>query len=80
MTLQIRDERARVLAEELARKRKVTMTTAVIQALEESLQAEAAKVPLAQRIARISSKLKAEAGPSGRSLDKDEIDYMWGHS
>ncbi|SFB23977.1 hypothetical protein SAMN03159496_02442 [Rhizobium sp. NFR07] len=78
MTLQIRDERARELAEELARKRKVTMTTAVIQALEEELKRETAKVPLSQRIARMADELKAQAGPNGRMPSKREIDDMWG--
>ncbi|OYY11465.1 MAG: hypothetical protein B7Y01_01765, partial [Xanthobacter sp. 17-67-6] len=49
-TLQIRDERARVLAEQLAARRKVTMTEAVIQALEGELTREKDKEPLASRL------------------------------
>ncbi|WJH41256.1 type II toxin-antitoxin system VapB family antitoxin [Aliirhizobium terrae] len=78
MTLQIRDARARELAEKLARKRKVTMTAAVIQALEEELKRETAKVPLSQRIARIAGDLKAQGGPNGRVPSKQEIDDLWG--
>jgi antitoxin VapB len=79
MTLQIRDDRARALAQELAAKRKVTMTEAVIQALESELRRETEKQPLADRIARIAAIAAAEAGPGGRAMTKDEIDEMWGH-
>ncbi|WP_342237128.1 type II toxin-antitoxin system VapB family antitoxin [Inquilinus sp. OTU3971] len=79
MTLQIRDDRARALARELAARRKVTMTEAVIQALEGELRREAQKEPLADRIARIAAIAAAEAGPGGRAMTKDEIDEMWGH-
>jgi len=78
MTLQIRDERARELAETLAKKRNVTMTTAVIQALEGELRRENAAVPLSKRAADIARDLKAHAGPKGRSLSKQDIDDMWG--
>lgn len=80
MTLQIRDARARELAQELAEKRRVTMTAAVIQALEEELRREKAKGKLADRVALIAAGLKAQAGPRGRPMTKDEIDDMWGHS
>jgi len=79
MTLQIRDDRARQLAQKLASHRKVTMTEAVIQALEAELRRETSKEPLATRIARIASELAAGAGPNGRTVSKDEIDNMWGH-
>jgi antitoxin VapB len=79
MTLQIRDERARDLARKLATKRKVTMTEAVIQALEGELQREAEKKPLATRLKRIAADLAAQGSPGGRAMTKDEIDAMWGH-
>jgi len=79
MVLQIRDQRARKLAAALASRRKVTMTEAVIQALEGELRREAEKEPLASRIARIAANLAAEAGPNRRVMGKDEIDAMWGH-
>jgi antitoxin VapB len=79
MTLQIRDERARQLAQKLARMRKVTMTEAVIQALEAELRRDAEKQPLADRIAGIAASLAAEAGPNRRTMSKEEIDAMWGH-
>ncbi|NML75906.1 type II toxin-antitoxin system VapB family antitoxin [Rhizobium sp. S-51] len=78
MTLQIRDARARALAQELAEKRKVTLTTAVIQALEGELKREGGKVSLAKRVAQLAGELKDQAGPGGRTPSKDEIDDMWG--
>lgn len=79
MTLQIRDDRARDLAQKLASRRKVTMTEAVIQALEAELRRETDKEPLAVRISRIADELAAGGGPHGRTMSKDEIDDMWGH-
>lgn len=80
VTLQIRDDRARELAQKLAQKRKVTMTEAVIQALEGELQRESQKEPLATRLARIAADLADQAGPNRRTPTKDEIDALWGHS
>ena len=79
MTLQIRDRRARELAQKLAARRHVTMTEAVIQALEGELRRETEKEPLADRIARIAAELAAAAGPNRRPMTRDEIDAMWGH-
>lgn len=78
-TLQIRDERARVLAQKLAAKRKITMTQAVIQALEGELNREKEKEPLAVRLKRIAADLKAKGKTGGRDMTKAEIDEMWGH-
>lgn len=80
MNLQIRDPRARELARRLAAKRKISMTEAVIEALESELKRESGRVPLAERLAAIASNLKAKAGQGGRPVGKDEIDDMWGHS
>jgi len=80
MNLQIRDPRARDLARQLAEKRKISMTEAVIEALESELQREREQIPLADRLAAISNDLRAKAGSGGRDLTKDEIDEMWGHS
>lgn len=78
MTLQIRDRRAHDLARQLAARRQVTMTQAVIQALEGELRREAEAEPLSKRIARIAADLASQAGPNRRTLTKDEIDSMWG--
>ncbi|MBV8962849.1 MAG: type II toxin-antitoxin system VapB family antitoxin [Hyphomicrobiales bacterium] len=80
MPLQIRDERARNLARKLAAKRKVTMTDAVIMALEAELRRANEEEPLARRIARIADDLARHAGPNRRKMSKAEIDAMWGHS
>ncbi|RUW94356.1 type II toxin-antitoxin system VapB family antitoxin [Mesorhizobium sp. M7A.F.Ca.US.010.02.1.1] len=80
MNLQIRDPRARELARRLATKRKISMTEAVIEALESELKRESGRVPLADRLAAIAEDLKAKAGQGGRPVSKDEIDDMWGHS
>ena len=80
MNLQIRDPRARDLARQLAEKRKISMTEAVIEALESELQREREQIPLAERLAVLSNDLRAKARSGGRDLSKDEIDEMWGHS
>jgi antitoxin VapB len=79
MNLQIRDPRAHELASELARKRNVSMTDAVIAALEAELQ-RSAKTPLAQRLALIAEDLATQAKPGGHDPSRDEIDALWGHS
>ena len=78
-TLQIRDIRARVLAQRLAEQRGVTMTEAVIQALQEELRRTCSAEPLAVRIQKISNDLARHAGPKRRAMTKNEIDAMWGH-
>jgi antitoxin VapB len=80
MNLQIRDPRAHELALELARKRRVSMTEAVIEALEAELKRENQRAPLATRLVAIAAELGAKAGDDGREMSKDEIDQMWGHS
>ncbi|WP_019173008.1 type II toxin-antitoxin system VapB family antitoxin [Pseudaminobacter salicylatoxidans] len=80
MNLQIRDPRAHALARKLAEKRKVSMTEAVIEALEAELKRETARIPLAERLAILADGLKAKAGADGRNMSKEEIDSMWGHS
>jgi antitoxin VapB len=79
MNLQIRDPRAHELARRLAAKRKISMTEAVIEALESELKRESGRIPLAERLAAIASEFKARAGQGGRPVSKDEIDDMWGH-
>lgn len=78
MNLQIRDPRAHDLARRLAARRGVSMTEAVIDALEAELQKVAAKEPLSVRLKAIADDLAAMAKPGGRDLTKDEIDDMWG--
>lgn len=80
MNLQIRDPRAHQLARQLAEKRHLSLTEAVIEALEAQLQKESARTPLADRLSEIADRLQAKATAAGRDMTKDEIDEMWGHS
>ena len=80
MNLQIRDPRAHELARQLAEKRHITLTEAVIEALEAQLRQEIRQTPLAARLAKLAGELAAKAKPGGRNMGKDEIDSMWGHS
>ena len=75
MPMSIRDPRAAELAKKLAARRNVTMTAAIIQALEAELARD--ERPLAERVQEIVDDLKRIAGPNGRVMSKDEIDAMW---
>lgn len=79
MTLQIRDKRAHELARRLSELRGVTMTEAVIQALEAELKREAEQTPLSERVAQIAAELADAAGPNRRAMTTDEVAKMWGH-
>lgn len=79
MNLQIRDPRARELAEELAALRNNSMTEAVIEALEAELKRLKRAVPLKDRVDQIVRRLHAQAKGVGKDMDRDEIDRMWGH-
>ncbi len=79
MNLQIRDPRARRLAEIIAQRRNISMTDAVVAALEAEYRRVAAEKSLAERLGAIADELAALAGPGGRDMTKDEIDAMWGN-
>lgn len=78
MNLQIRDPRARELARRLAARRGVSMTEAVIDALEAELRRTPADKPLSARLKAIADDLATLAKPGGRDLTKDEIGDLWG--
>jgi len=78
MNLQIRNPRARELAEQLAEKRKVSMTEAVIDALEAELQRQKT-APLAERLKGLAQELASKSRGPGHDMTKEEIDRMWGH-
>ncbi|TIQ38088.1 MAG: transcriptional regulator [Mesorhizobium sp.] len=80
MALHIKNPRARELARYLADSRKISLTKAVIEALQSELQREISRKPLAERLAQIAHDLSAKAAMQGRRMDKNEIDEMWGHS
>lgn len=87
MNLQIRDPRARELAETLAKRRGKTMTEAVIDALEAELErASSSTVPKTgeitpERLRRIYGIIDrfTKGRKPGPDMTKDEIDAMWGH-
>ena len=79
MYLQIRNPRAYELAKQLAEKRNVSMTEAVIEALEDTLKRENEEKPLVDRLQAIVDDLWSKRGPNGREVTKEEIDQMWGH-
>jgi antitoxin VapB len=78
MALSIRDPEAGRLARELAALRNSNMTEAIVHALRSELKRERDKRPLADRLADLAQKLKAEAGPNPREVTKEDIDAMWG--
>lgn len=78
MPLNIRDPRAQTLARELADRRGVTMTQAIISALEAELKREREAVPLEERIMARVAALQANNGPNPQPVTKEDIDAWWG--
>jgi antitoxin VapB len=76
--LTIRDPRAAVLARRLADTRRITMTQAVVTALEHELRRDRDSAPLATRLGAIARKARAMAGPRAREMTKGEIDELSG--
>lgn len=77
MALHIRDDRAATLARRLAGRRGVTMTEAVIGALESALLRE--DRPLRERLADIAADARRLADPRRqRPLTKRDSDALWG--
>ncbi|MBU6418417.1 MAG: type II toxin-antitoxin system VapB family antitoxin [Proteobacteria bacterium] len=79
MNLQIRDPRARELAKRIAERRHISMTEAVVEALEAEYRRVAAERSLAERLGALADELAAMAKPGGRDMTQEEIDEMWGH-
>lgn len=79
MPLHIRDNRAARLAKQLATRKGLTMTQAVVTALESALAQEAR--PLHERIADIAREAaRLRSGKRGRNVKKREIDDLWGNA
>jgi antitoxin VapB len=78
MNLQIRDPRARELAKRIAQRRHISMTEAVVEALEAEYRRVATQHTLAERLGAIADELGALAKPGGRDMTQEEIDAMWG--
>ena len=78
MALHIRGERAAKLARRLADRRGISMTDAVIDALEAALAR--GERPLAERLAEIASDAKRLADPRRqRTAGKRDIELLWGN-
>jgi hypothetical protein len=79
MALHIRDERASKLARRLADRNGVSMTDAVIAALEAALAR--AERPLPERLAEIAADARRLADPRRqRAASKRDVDALWGNS
>jgi hypothetical protein len=79
MALHIRDERAAKLARRLADRQGISMTEAVIQALESALLRR--ERPLPERLAEIAAEAKRLADARRhRPALKREVDALWGNS
>ena len=78
MALHIRDDRALRLAKQLAATKGVTMTRAVVDALESALAREAR--PISERLAEIAGEARRLGDPTcGHPVTKQEIDDLWGN-
>jgi antitoxin VapB len=75
--LNVRDKRVHAMARELARKRGVTMTQVLIDALENELERERTATPPVEGLLEIGRRSAAKAGPASRAVDRTEIDDMW---
>ena len=75
--LNIRNPKAHALASKLASLRKVSITDAVLAALEAELKREQAQIPLAQRLEALADRALARAGKDGREVGEDERDALW---
>jgi antitoxin VapB len=78
MPLNIRDPRAAELARKLATRRESTMTAVIIKALENEIRRERDTVPLANRLAALAVKARAQAGKHPQLVAKADRDALWG--
>lgn len=78
MPLHIRDQRAARLAKQLAVRKGMTMTQAVVTALEGALAQEAR--PLSERIADIARDALRLGRGERRAVKKRELDDLWGNT
>jgi antitoxin VapB len=78
MNLQIRDARAHSLASKIARARGVSMTDAVIDALEKEALQIKHRESIIDVSRQISAELKALGRPGGRDWTREERDEMMG--
>ena len=74
--LNIRNPKAHALASRLASLRKVSITEAVVGALEAELKREQMQTPLAVRLEALADRALAKAG-RGCEVGEDERDALW---
>lgn len=79
MNLQIRHPRARQLARRIADLRRVSMTEAVVDALEADLARRQGRESVAETASRLHEQLRRLGKSGGRDLTKEELDDLWGH-
>lgn len=78
MTLHIRDDRAAELARLLAERKGVSLTEAIVHALEAALAQD--NRPLGERIREIAAEAQRRGDKTKRrQVTKEEIDELWGH-
>lgn len=75
--LNIRNPQARELARRLASLRHVSLTEAVVGALEAEIRREEAKTSVAERLQALADRALGKAGQGGRAVSEDERDTMW---
>jgi antitoxin VapB len=75
--LNIRNPKAHALASKLASLRKVSITDAVLGALEAELKREQAEIPLASRLEALADRALAKANKGGREVGEEERDALW---
>jgi antitoxin VapB len=78
MPFHVRDEETDSLVRELARRKRVGLTEAVKVAVRNELKAEAAQVPLRDRLRKIAEAIAAYPD-TGAKADKKFFDDLSGH-
>lgn len=79
MNLQVRHPKARELALRIAMRDGVSMTEAVVRALESELKRDERKETLLETVQRVQRELRVLSTPGGSAMTKEDIDDMWGH-
>jgi antitoxin VapB len=78
--LQIRHPKARELARRIAARDGISMTDAVVRALEkDAAEPPSGRPSLVDDLRRIQDELRAMSKPGGYMMTKEDIDDMWGH-
>jgi antitoxin VapB len=78
MNLQIRHPRVRALARHVADRDGISLTDAVLKALEAEAARPVVRETVKESAERIHKQL-FQGRTSGRTMTKEEIDDMWGH-